>query len=96
MLTEAGLKRKTYHEIYEEMVAGVSKRLGQDINMSETSPLGMMMQVFAWHLAELWEDVEQVYHESYIQYATGVQLMPWPCSTDCGGSWSRPRTGAFR
>lgn len=52
MLTEAGLKRKTYHEIYEEMVAGVSKRLGQDINMSETSPLGMMMQVFAWHLAE--------------------------------------------
>ena len=74
MLTEAGLKRKTYHEIYEEMVAGVSKRLGQDINMSETSPRGMMMQVFAWHLAELWEDVEQVYHESYIQYATGVQL----------------------
>ena len=74
MLTEAGLKRKTYNDIYEEMVSELGKRLGQDINTSETSPLGMMLQVFAWHLSVLWEDVEQVYHESYIQYATGVQL----------------------
>lgn len=74
MLTAAGLKRKTYHEIYEEMVEDLGKQLGQDINTSETSPLGIMMQLFAWHLSVLWEDVEQVYHESYIQYATGVQL----------------------
>ncbi|MCG7409035.1 baseplate J/gp47 family protein [Paenibacillus sp. ACRRX] len=74
MLTAAGLKRKTYNEIYEEMVNELGKRLGQDMNTSESSPLGMMLQVFAWHLSVLWEDVEQVYHESYIQYATGVQL----------------------
>ncbi|WP_028545752.1 baseplate J/gp47 family protein [Paenibacillus taiwanensis] len=74
MLNSAGLKRKTYNEIYEEMVNELGKRLGQDMNTSESSPLGMMLQVFAWHLSVLWEDVEQVYHESYIQYATGVQL----------------------
>ncbi|TVX91770.1 baseplate J/gp47 family protein [Paenibacillus agilis] len=74
MLTAAGLKRKTYNDIYEEMVGELTTRLGEDVNTSETSPLGMMMQIFAWHLSVVWEDVEQVYHESYIQYATGVQL----------------------
>lgn len=74
MLTSAGLKRKTYNEIYEDMVMELTKQLGQDVNTSATSPLGMMLQLFSWHLSVLWEDVELVYHESYIQYATGVQL----------------------
>ncbi|UHA71942.1 baseplate J/gp47 family protein [Paenibacillus sp. 481] len=74
MLTKDGLKRKTYNEIYEEMVNDIRSKMGSDVNTTETSPLGMLMQVFAWHLSLLWEDVEHVYHGAYLNYAEGVQL----------------------
>lgn len=71
-LTEDGFKRKTYTDIQNGMEAKARELFGDDINLSERSPLGMFLKIMAWEGAEIWELAEEVYNSAYIDTAEGA------------------------
>ena len=73
-LDRNGFKRKNYAEIYAEMEVKARESFGDDINMSERSPLGILIRLFSWALAKVWELAEKVYNSGFITKAEGVQL----------------------
>lgn len=73
-LTAQGFKRKTYPDILESMKARARAFFGEDVNLSDRSPLGLFIQTIAWDDARLWEEVEKVYHAQHVDSAEGTQL----------------------
>lgn len=73
-LDRNGFKRKNYAEIYAEMEVKAREAFGDDINMSERSPLGILIRLFSWALAKVWELAEKVYNSGFVTKAEGVQL----------------------
>jgi uncharacterized phage protein gp47/JayE len=47
---------------------------GEDINLSERSPLGLFIRVNAWEISNLWESLEDSYLSAFAIYAEGVAL----------------------
>lgn len=73
-LTAQGFKRKTYPDILESMKARARAFFGEDINLTDRSPLGLFIQVIAWDQARIWEEIEKVYHAQHVDSAEGTQL----------------------
>lgn len=73
-LTPQGFKRKTYPDILESMKARARAFFGEDVNLSDKSPLGLFIQSITWEYARLWEEAEKVYYSGYIDSAEGVSL----------------------
>jgi uncharacterized phage protein gp47/JayE len=46
---------------------------GEDVNLSERSPLGLFFRVTAWSTGILWQLAEKVYHSGYMDEAEGIQ-----------------------
>lgn len=74
MLDERGFRRPTYEQLKEEMEAEAKSKFGDDINLKITSPLGIILHLFAWFLAKVWETVEKVYYNRFIGTASGISL----------------------
>lgn len=73
-LTAQGFKRKTYTDILDSMKARARAFFGEDVNLTDRSPLGLFIQVVAWDQARIWEVVEKVYHAQHVDSAEGTQL----------------------
>lgn len=73
-VTKYGFKRKPYTEILEDKQARARAFFGEDIDLSDRSPLGLFIQVIAWEESRLWEVAEDVYYSAYIDDAEGKQL----------------------
>lgn len=73
-LTAQGFKRKTYPDILSSMQARARAFFGEDINLTDRSPLGLFIQVIAWDQSRIWEEVEKVYHAQHVDSAEGTQL----------------------
>ncbi|SMB95319.1 Uncharacterized phage protein gp47/JayE [Desulfonispora thiosulfatigenes DSM 11270] len=73
-LTAKGFKRKTYIDIQEDMEARARNLFGEDVNLSEKSPLGLYIRTNAWEISKLWEEAEKIYFSAYIDTAEGVSL----------------------
>jgi len=71
-VTVNGFKRKTYNDILNNLQARAREVFGNDINLSNTSFLGMWLQNEAWEIAELWELAEDVYYSAFIDYNEGT------------------------
>ncbi len=73
-LTKKGFKTKRYADI----VAGREKRarelLGQDINLSESSILGILIRLSAWDVGDVWQQAEEVYLSAFVSSAEGISL----------------------
>ena len=76
MLDATGFARQRYEDLLADMVAKAqaTTAFGPEADMSESSPLGAILRVVAYYLADLWEDVESVYNSGYKNAADGVQL----------------------
>ncbi|WP_394557370.1 baseplate J/gp47 family protein [Priestia aryabhattai] len=74
MLDKNGFKKKTYQDLKEDLETKFKEKFGNDINTSSRSVFGMLIGIFAWFLAILWEMAERVYNSSYSSKAEGVQL----------------------
>ncbi|KZN96171.1 hypothetical protein AZI98_08900 [Aeribacillus pallidus] len=74
MLDATGFKRKRYTELVDDMTLKAQELFGEDINVSEKSFLGILIRLFAWFLALLWEVAEKVYNSGYMHKAEGIQL----------------------
>lgn len=73
-VTSKGFKRKTYPEILEVLQARAREAYGDNINLTNTSFLGMWLQNEAWELSELWEVAEDVYYSAYVDTSEGSSL----------------------
>jgi uncharacterized phage protein gp47/JayE len=74
VLDRNGFKRKRYSDLIEDMTLKAKELFGEDINVTERSFLGILIRLFAWFLAILWEVAEKVYNSGYMHKAEGIQL----------------------
>lgn len=69
-----GFKRKTYQDILSSMEAKARELYGEDVNLSERSPLGLFLKNIAWELKDIWQLGEDVYNSAYVDSAENIQL----------------------
>jgi uncharacterized phage protein gp47/JayE len=74
MLNKNGFQRKTYQDIKADLETKFKEKFGNDVNISAKSPFGILITIFAFFLAPLWELAEMVYNSGYSSKAEGVQL----------------------
>ncbi|MBU8908495.1 baseplate J/gp47 family protein [Desertibacillus haloalkaliphilus] len=74
MLTQHGFKRKRHKELFEEMEQSAKEKFGDNTNTSERSFLGILLRLFAWFLAIMYQLAENVYNSGHIDTATGASL----------------------
>ena len=73
-LTELGYKRKTYEEILKGKVALARQFFGDDIDVSDITPLGKILRINAYDQAEAEESIELLYYAISPHTATGISL----------------------
>ena len=73
-LTSTGFKPKRYADILPEKERRARELFGNDVNLSDSSPLGMLVRLNAWDEAAVWQQMEEVYLSAYVSSAEGVSL----------------------
>lgn len=71
---ESGFKKKSYSDILEDMQSKARELFGEDINLTEHSPMGLFYQSIAWELSNTWDELENSYNNTTLLKATGVPL----------------------
>ena len=74
MLDSNGFKRKQYFEIVADMQTRARNLFGENINLTDRSPLGIFIQVLAWSIALLWQLAEKVYYSAFVDTSEGNSL----------------------
>lgn len=73
-LEPTGFSRKQYSDIVSDMETRARGLFGEDVNLAERSPLGMLIRLFSWSVGILWQLAEKVYFSGYADTAEGVSL----------------------
>ncbi len=73
-ITSQGFNRKTYEVIIEEMITKGKQLFGNDIDLSEVSPEGIILRLVAYDIAEEWQLAEDTYYSGYVDSAEGISL----------------------
>ncbi len=73
-LTKEGFKPKRYADILPEKERRARELFGNDANLSDSSPLGMLVRLNAWDEAAVWQQMEEVYLSAYVSSAEGISL----------------------
>lgn len=73
-LSQDGFKRKQYSDIEQDIFTRAKDLFGEDINLSERSPLGLFFRTIAWSLSLLWQLAEKVYFQGHLRDAEGINL----------------------
>ena len=69
-----GFKQKRLTDIVQSMNSRIADQLGVQIQTSANSVFGQLIGVFAYEIADLWEQTAQVYGAMYPHTASGVSL----------------------
>jgi len=73
-LTNKGFKRKRYIDILQDKESRARELFGENVNLSERSPMGLFIRLNAWEESRAWQAAEDVYFASYISTAEGINL----------------------
>ena len=73
-LSAEGFKQKRLADIIQSMNSRISDQLGVQIATEPNSVFGQLVGVFAYEIADLWEQASQVYGAMYPHTASGVSL----------------------
>jgi len=73
-LSPAGFKRKRLPEVISSINARIADTLGKPIQTSANSVLGQIVGVFAYEIADEWEQLERAYNAMYPSTAQGTSL----------------------
>lgn len=73
-LNENGFRRKEYADILESLQTRATDTFGEDINLSNSSFLGILISILAWTLSGMWQLAEKVYFSRYVDYSEGNNL----------------------
>ena len=73
-LSAEGFKQKRLADIIQSINSRISDQLGVQIATEPNSVFGQLVGVFAYEIADLWEQASQVYGAMYPHTASGVSL----------------------
>lgn len=73
-LTENGFYRPTYTVLLNALEYKARELMGDDINLTVRSPLGLFLRIMAWMWNILWSCLEDVYNSHFIDTAAGNSL----------------------
>ena len=73
-IVQAGFKKKRYVEILADMQSRAKANFGETIITDTNKPFGKFLDIQAWALSELWEELEETYNSIAIDTATGIAL----------------------
>lgn len=73
-VVEEGFRRKSREVIEEEMRVTAQNLFGDDINLKENSPLGLIIALMSYGLSIVWKVLEAVYNSAFIDTASGKSL----------------------
>lgn len=73
-LSRDGFKRKRLPEIIKSLNSRVADKLGIPIQTGSNSIFGQLHGIYAYELADLWEQAESVYNAMYPHTANGTSL----------------------
>lgn len=73
-LTPKGFHRKRYMDVIDSMEARAKNLFGENINLTERSPLGLFLRIVAWSIGILWQVAENVYNSAFVSTAEGNDL----------------------
>jgi len=73
-INEDGFKRKDFDEIVSDIESKIKDRMGEDVDLGETSPLKSMLNTISFEIARQWDVAEHIYSSGYIDEASGANL----------------------
>ena len=73
-LTKIGFTPKRYPDILKEKELRARELFGAEVNLTEASPLGMLVRLDAWDLALAWQQLEEAYLSGFVSTSEGVSL----------------------
>lgn len=73
-VTSAGFILKDFNSILEDYKQRAKRVFGDDVDLSETSPVLKILQIASYREAVLWQLLEDVYYSAFIDFATGQNL----------------------
>ncbi len=73
-LDSQGFVRARQQDLVLSMNATARSVFGQDVNLSERSPLGMIIKIVSYAMGVAWQLAENVYYSAYKDTAQGYQL----------------------
>ena len=73
-VTSDGFVRKTLTDIIEEKQEKAQEVFGSDVDLTESSPLELFLEVVAVEEADLWEKLEDAYYSCFVDSASGASL----------------------
>lgn len=73
-IVETGFNRKRYLDIRADLQSRARANFGENIITDTDKPLGKFIDLQAWALSELWEQLENTYNSIAIDTATGTAL----------------------
>lgn len=73
-LTENGFYRPTYTVLLNALEYKARELMGDEINLTVRSPLGLFLRILAWMWNILWSCLEDVYNSHFVDTAAGNSL----------------------
>lgn len=73
-VTDEGFVKKVYSTIIAEKEAAARSYFGEDVDLTETSPLKKFLEVQALEEVRLWEMAESLYYSAFVEFASGDNL----------------------
>ena len=73
-VTPNGFVRKDYTDILEDLKEAAKSYFGDDIDLSDTSPLYKILQITASEISQLWAELERAYYSGFFSTASGAAL----------------------
>lgn len=73
-VTAQGFIRKTYSDIVSELQSDYRIEFGDDVDLSDYSPVGMELKLRARSLDLIWQRLEEVYYSHDLDSAEGIHL----------------------
>lgn len=73
-ITETGYYRTTYEDILSDLTAKAQELFGEDIDVSELTPLGKLLNIMAYVRAKDHELAELIYYSRFPNTASGISL----------------------
>ncbi|RLI77304.1 hypothetical protein DRP05_10635, partial [Archaeoglobales archaeon] len=73
-VTENGFVLKSYNAIIEAAKQRAKQYFGEDIDLSENSPILQFANSILMEAAILWNVAEDIYYSAFIDFATGKSL----------------------
>lgn len=73
-ITETGYHRSTFEEILDDFTLKARELFGEDIDVSDISPLGKILNIVAYYRAKEHELAELIYYSRFPNTASGINL----------------------